>query len=257
MFKNDGSNGEIQLSELLNFTYLNNFYSKNDKYEKLFNKLAPFTDKAHSGLTQRKNEIIELWTLFDRIQPHVIVELGVAQGGTFASWCQLAPDGHCIIGIDRDLNDCWPRKGNDVHPDIADKCDKMTEDGGGLYQLRRRGSNQRIFGIKGWSYEPNVMRDLLGALQGRQIDFFFHDASHKCEETEADFELFWPLIKPGGVMAFHDVSFYTHEGASKYEWFRKIRDDGPQIVLYSYTTPDRAVLSMGIAILFKAGEGNE
>jgi cephalosporin hydroxylase len=229
-----------------------------DRYEKLWSKLAPVwedEDKtkwkvAHNGLTQRKNEIIELWQLFDRIHPMIILEIGVAQGGTFAGWCQLADDNALIIGIDRDVNDCLPRKGELCNPDIADPCDVMTCEGGGMYRLKRKGSQQKIVAIKGWTYEPETMQKLLDALQGRKIEFLFHDASHQEQESRDDFELFWPLVSPGGVYAMHDIAYYEGK-ADKWKFWREIVQNGPHVASYEYRYHDRQKSSMGIGVLFK------
>lgn len=236
----------------------------NDKYEQLWHKLAPqYTDDTlkdvvfhNNGLTQKKNEIIELWQLFDRMQPHIILEIGVSQGGTFASWCQLAPDDALIIGIDRSVNDCRPHQEvmwlgapcGPVHPDISDITEN-TSSGGGMYALKRKGTNQIIVPINGWSYDDLVMKQLLSVLNGRKIDFCFHDASHEKSMTEKDFELYWPLIAEGGVMAFHDICYCSHPDVTKSEWWEKIRKDGPQTTMYSYESRSNA--SMGIGVLFK------
>ena len=239
---------------------------RNDKYEQLWHKLAPqYTDEAlkdvvehNNGLTQKKNEIIELWQLFDRMQPHLILEIGVSQGGTFASWCQLAPDDALIIGIDRCVNDCRPHPGSmwlgafcgPVHPDIASpEVLRKTQNGGGMYDLKRRGSNQTIVAIEGWSYEDHVMQQLLDVLGGRKIEFCFHDASHEKSMTQKDFELYWPLIAEGGIMAFHDICYCAHPDVTKNEWWEKIRKDGPQTTMYSYES--KANASFGIGVLFK------
>jgi predicted O-methyltransferase YrrM len=43
-------------------------------------------------------------------------------------------------------------------------------------------------------------------LTGRKrVDFDFDDASHQYDQTLAEFELFHPLVKDGGWIAFHDV----------------------------------------------------
>ena len=36
------------------------------------------------------------------------------------------------------------------------------------------------------------------------FDFFFIDASHAKQDVERDIELWMPLVKPGGILAFHD-----------------------------------------------------
>jgi predicted O-methyltransferase YrrM len=227
------------------------------KYDDLWEKLAPngqVPTNLNSGMTQRKNEIIELWQLFDRLDPKIILEIGVSQGGTFASWCQLARDDALIIGIDRDPNDCWPREGNQIHPDIADPCFKMTEWGGGMYALKRKGSHQTVIAIRGMSYDPKTLEELHEVLDGQKIDFLFHDASHLYDMVSKDFSIYWSLIAPGGIMAFHDISLYTVETCDKYKWWREIRDSGPQRLTYAYEIPDRMNLGMGIGVLFKGEE---
>ncbi len=37
------------------------------------------------------------------------------------------------------------------------------------------------------------------------IDFLFVDGSHEYDDVVRDFELFWPWLKPGGLIAFRDV----------------------------------------------------
>ena len=37
------------------------------------------------------------------------------------------------------------------------------------------------------------------------IDILFIDGSHEYEDVKADFEAFFPLVKKGGIVAFHDI----------------------------------------------------
>jgi predicted O-methyltransferase YrrM len=234
-------------------------YSKprlNDKYERLWAMLTPVDEReirSNSGMMQKKNEIIELWQLFERINPKVIVEIGVAHGGTFAGWCQLACDDATLIGIDRDVNDCRPRKGDQVHPSIAGYCEKMTEHGGGMLMLKRRKSHQTIIPINGWSWKKETHKKLVDALYGHKIDFLFHDVSPMPEDSAKDFKLYWPLIAPGGVFAIHDVAKHERPTEQKYTWWRKLVMEGPQEASYEYRYHDRYNYSMGIGVLFKHG----
>lgn len=247
--------------------------NEKDKYEQLWHKLAPqYTDasmkvlvNANLGMTQKKHEIIELWQLFDRMQPHIILEIGVAQGGTFSSWCQLAPDDALLIGIDRSVDDCAPFSGRPVHPDLNSDPDApllKTREGGGAYRLKRRGSNQRIEMINGWTYEENVMKKLLTILNGRKIDWIFHDASHAAEMTAKDYELFWPLVAPGGAMAFHDIARSDHPDVTKWKWWEERHQNLNFYISYTYDhgkRPDGVPLnqSMGIGVLFNFPEGGK
>jgi predicted O-methyltransferase YrrM len=50
------------------------------------------------------------------------------------------------------------------------------------------------------------MRDRARALLGgKPLDFLFIDGDHRYEGAKADFELYSPLVRPGGLIAFHDI----------------------------------------------------
>jgi predicted O-methyltransferase YrrM len=37
------------------------------------------------------------------------------------------------------------------------------------------------------------------------VDFLFVDGDHSLEGVTRDYELYAPLVRPGGVVAFHDI----------------------------------------------------
>ena len=41
------------------------------------------------------------------------------------------------------------------------------------------------------------------------VDFLFLDGDHSYDAVRRDFELYEPLVTPGGLVAFHDVSPQT------------------------------------------------
>jgi predicted O-methyltransferase YrrM len=43
------------------------------------------------------------------------------------------------------------------------------------------------------------------ALAGREIDFLFIDGDHTYEGVKSDFEMYSPLVRAGGLVAFHDI----------------------------------------------------
>lgn len=223
-----------------------------DELEALWHKLAAQNVgradfEPNNGLSQRKHEIIELWQLYVRAEPCVVVEIGAAQGGTFAAWCGLGRKDATIIGIDRDVNDCLPRPGSPVHPDIYAGELHSTTNGGGMYSLRR--GSQNIHPINGWTHEPRVMDELLSTLAGRKIDFLFHDASHSAEMFAKDFNLFYPLIADGGIFAAHDIQPSANPDCNKGEEWERIKRTADYSALYEWIT--KGGDSMGIGALIK------
>lgn len=57
----------------------------------------------------------------------------------------------------------------------------------------------------------------------KPIDFLFIDGSHLYEDVKNDFEMFYPWVKEGGVVAIHDVSS-GHPGVLKF-WNEKVKHE--------------------------------
>lgn len=200
------------------------------------------------GLTQRKNEIIELWKLFVLQQPKVVLEIGTAQGGSFAGWCVLAPDDCTLISIDRCINDARPRPGEPVHPSIYNGHLLMAEQGGGVYHHRQR--QQRVHAINGWSHDASTLSHLNNILGDRKIDFLFHDASHHHEDFHRDFETYWPLVTEGGILASHDICPCSDPKSNKAPEWDRIRNEEDYSALYEWRG-SRNENSLGIGVIVK------
>lgn len=204
--------------------------------------------QPNSGLSQRKHEIMMLWTVFHYQNPSVVVEVGTAQGGTFAAWCELAPPGALLISLDRCVNDCRPRPGEPVHPSIYNGPLRMTEQGGGTYSLGKKG--QTVKAINGWTYEQSTQESLINALGGRKIQFLYHDASHDYEGSMSDFGWMWPLIEEGGIMAFHDIMESKAEGVTKSKFWKWVKENVDYSACYEIRS-GRGDDSLGQGILIK------
>jgi hypothetical protein len=57
--------------------------------------------------------------------------------------------------------------------------------------------------IKGKSQSEKVLEKV--GRDRRDIDLVFIDGGHEKEEAMQDFKLYWPMLKPGGIVAFHGV----------------------------------------------------
>ncbi len=56
----------------------------------------------------------------------------------------------------------------------------------------------------GDTHDP-AMRELIG--QRGPFDFLFIDAGHDYADVEADYRDYGPMVRPGGIIAFHDALF--------------------------------------------------
>lgn len=133
----------------------------------------------------------ELAPLLDLIKDsRVIVELGTLHGGTFHALCWAAhPEALCIsIDLER----------------------TPTEAGGGAAlpydELASHAQpGQTVVQILGDTHSADTQRRLEQALDGRMVDALLIDADHHYHAVAQDHEDYQAFVKPGGIIAFHDI----------------------------------------------------
>lgn len=128
----------------------------------------------------------ELYWMYDhiaKIKPDVIVEIGCFNGGTLEVWDRFAR----LAGHE-------PKKiiGMDVITDRIRIRDEIKP----IVKL-----------IQADSTTQEARTGLAAALAGDQIDFAFIDGQHIYDYVRNDFDLLWPLVRKGGAVAFHDISW--------------------------------------------------
>ena len=136
-----------------------------------------FLSEAHKKLYDVRcyQSPLEMESLLNLLTYHkieTIVEIGSCHGGTANIWRMMYPQAD-IVCIDLNFN-LWL-------PDIPVK---------------------RIVGDTTDERTKNLLRL---HLDGKQIDFLFIDGDHNYESCKSDWEMYSPLVREGGIIAFHDV----------------------------------------------------
>jgi cephalosporin hydroxylase len=82
----------------------------------------------------------------------------------------------------------------------------------------RSGCQQHF--VNGSSYDLQTVHRVQEILQQRPIDVLFIDGDHRYDGAQADFNLFSPLVRSGGQIAFHDIvpDFKTQFGRDTGRW---------------------------------------
>jgi cephalosporin hydroxylase len=142
---------------------------------------------------QQHTEIVNLLRLVQELQPSMLMEIGSAKGGTLFLLTRMAAADARLLALDLDLT---PAK-LAVFPTFAQRA-------------------QQITCIQGDSHSPSIRRQIDRWLNGRQLDFLLIDGDHSYEGVSRDYELYGPLVRPGGLIAFHDIvpDFRTRYGVA-------------------------------------------
>ncbi len=139
--------------------------------------------------SQVKQEIIELLSLVKGIEPKTILEIGTEGGGTLFLFTKMASTDAKIISIDLPEG-----KFGGGYP--AWKS--------GLFKSFASDS-QIVHLIRADSHMPETLDDAKRILDGHPLDFLFIDGDHAYEGVRKDFEMYSPLVRKGGIIAFHDI----------------------------------------------------
>jgi predicted O-methyltransferase YrrM len=151
---------------------------------------------------QNRTELTELWRLVEALRPRMVIEIGTAGGGTLFLLSRAAEADATLISVDLPGG--------------------MFGGGYPRWKARLFGRlvlpGQELHLIRGNSHEPSTHRAVARALGARKVDLLFIDGDHTYEGVRQDFEQYRSLVRPGGLIAFHDVlpsRFDPHIGVAK------------------------------------------
>lgn len=179
-------------------------------------------------LQDRKELMFFLQVIYQTIGvPTKVLEVGVFKGGTLRLWQDLVQGGgSTIVGID-----------------IVDYT-------GGYFR-----GDKRIHLLIGKSQDKEIIEETKKILSS-EIDLLFIDGNHTYEIVKSDFENYSPLVRKGGIIAFHDIVSEEVSprsapvGCQVKRFWRELIDKKTGSEFYSYSNQMRIPLE-GIGIMVK------
>lgn len=147
---------------------------------------------AH-GMIQVREEIVALVDLLRTRPVKNVMEIGSESGGTFYLWCRLATLGGLKISVDLP----WGDSGSGQYRN-PEKLAARTA----LFQSWA----PRVKVVTGDSHERKTQLDVADLLDGDLLDFLFIDGDHSYDGVKADWETYREFVRPGGLVAFHDIN---------------------------------------------------
>jgi cephalosporin hydroxylase len=145
------------------------------------------------GAIQRTWELQSLIGLVRRLRPPVVVEIGTHRGGTLVCWAAVAAPAAHLISIDM--------------ISAAEGLGARDED---FARVRGRlQPGQTLTAINGDSHAPETRRQLGRVLAGALVDLLWIDGDHSYDGVKQDFDMYGPLVRSGGLIAFHDIRAST------------------------------------------------
>lgn len=149
--------------------------------------------RSHTHLcsNQKRAEIIALLRELAVLKPVRLCEIGADKGGTLALFASVASPNAQILSLDI----AYPGTRSAVYRTLAARGQKVTC-------------------MEANSHLSDTLESVKQWLNGELLDFLFIDGDHSYQGVKADYEMYSPLVRPGGIVAFHDIvpDFMTRFG---------------------------------------------
>jgi predicted O-methyltransferase YrrM len=145
--------------------------------------------------SQVKYEIAKLLEIVAELKPKAVLEIGTERGGTLFLFTRVADPNAKIISIDLPggpFGGGYPKWKSVLYKSFA-------REGQRIYLLRRD------------SHDPRTLEEVKKILGNEKMDFLFIDGDHTYEGVKRDFKMYFPLVREGGIIAFHDICLHPPE----------------------------------------------
>ncbi|MFD1341148.1 class I SAM-dependent methyltransferase [Litorisediminicola beolgyonensis] len=137
---------------------------------------------------QLLDELAGLIEVVAETRPKRLVEIGTARGGTLMLLCRFAAPDATIVSVDLPYGrngGGYPKWKMPFYQDFALP-------------------GQTLHLLRGNSHDPDT-RDRVRDALGGPADLIFIDADHSYAGVKTDYELYTPLLRPGGIAGLHDI----------------------------------------------------
>ena len=131
---------------------------------------------------QKRSEIIALAKAAAALQPKIILEIGTARAGTLLVWSSIATDK--VITCDL-VHRAAQRPLLEALPPPSSKCQVKL--------------------LTGNSHEAGFKQRVAHELAGRTVDFLCIVGDHTETGVGQDYHDYKEFVRPGGIIAFHDI----------------------------------------------------
>ncbi|MFQ5929047.1 MAG: class I SAM-dependent methyltransferase [Acidobacteriota bacterium] len=180
---------------------------------------------------QTPSEIEQLYLAVCDLRPQRVLEVGTARGGTLYLWTQAATDDATVISVDLPAG----HYSGSGYPE----CRRP------LYQAFAR-SQQKMHLLRADSHAPETLEQVRQILGGQPVDLLFIDGDHTYEGVKTDYIHYGPLVRPGGLIAFHDICRSPDPDTQVDRLWTQLRK---RYEVEEFVYPDKKGCELGIGVL--------
>lgn len=159
--------------------------------------------------SQNSEEFEELLKEFQKLKVNRFIEIGSLYGWTLQHFIHYSEEGSTAISIDLPVR-------NFVGPNDW-RVAKQEHNYEKVWPQWAKAKKCKLYLIASESQNPSTLEKIKEINKDEQIDFLFIDGNHMYQYVKQDFEMYSPLVRKGGIVAFHDIG-KSEEGGVCHLW---------------------------------------
>jgi predicted O-methyltransferase YrrM len=163
---------------------------------------------------QVREEIIRLLKILMKHRPKLILEIGTFSGGTLFLFSRVAAPDATLISVDSSSEEGYHNWRGYLYRSFVSK-------------------KQKIHLIRAGSYDLETFKEVKNLISNNKLDFLLIDSNHTYEDVRKNFEMYFSLVRKGGIIALHDIvprSPETGYGVNKFWSEIKVKYNHIEIV---------------------------
>lgn len=158
-------------------------------------------------ISQIQEEFDALLNFFKAIKPKNILEVGSLLGWSLKRFIENKEEGGHVVSVDLPVRDFCGRG--------DERVDQQEFGHHILWKRWAKKKNTHLTVVPASSFDLQTIKKVQDICS--QYDFIFIDGNHTYEGIMADYKNYFPLLRSGGIMAFHDIA-QNEEGGGYRVW---------------------------------------
>ncbi|WP_461786428.1 class I SAM-dependent methyltransferase [Prosthecobacter sp.] len=144
---------------------------------------------ASMAAWQVRSEFERMVRLVNETKPSRIMEIGTAKGATLLCWCRIASKQVISVDLEGGIH-------GGGYPAVKQRLYREFTSGRTGVRLDLFQENSQIIATR---------QKVEAVLDNEKLDVLFIDGDHSYAGVKEDYDLWSPLVRPGGMILFHDI----------------------------------------------------
>lgn len=156
--------------------------------------------------SQNLQEFEELLKEYIKLKPSKVIEIGSLYGWTLQHFIYYAQENSTILSIDLPVRKF-------VGPNDW-RVEKQEYNYKNVWPKWAKEKNCKLYLLPENSQNESALEKTKKIFKNEYVDFLFIDGNHKYSAVKTDYEKYSPLVRKGGIIAFHDIGVNEEGGVN-------------------------------------------